>query len=60
MSYNYQVVLFKNKVKKKIINKFKTHKKANELFISLLRKVMSLFLIRNMKMGENHYMNWRC
>lgn len=36
MSYNYQVVLFKNKVKKKIINKFKTHKKANELYNSLI------------------------
>ena len=38
MSYNYQVVLFKNKVKKKIINKFKTYKKANELYISLIEK----------------------
>jgi hypothetical protein len=38
MSYNYQVVLFKNKVKKKIINKFKTHKKANELYNSLVEK----------------------
>jgi hypothetical protein len=38
MSYNYQVVLFKNKVKKKIINKFKTHKKANELYNSLVEE----------------------
>jgi hypothetical protein len=36
MEYNYQIVLFKNKVKKKIINKFKTHKKANEFYNSLL------------------------
>lgn len=33
---NYQIVLFKNKIKKKIINKFKTHKRANEFYESLL------------------------
>jgi hypothetical protein len=33
---NYQIVLFKNKTKKKIINKFKTHKKANNYFESLI------------------------
>lgn len=28
MDYNFQIVLFKNKIKKKIINKFKTYKRA--------------------------------
>lgn len=32
---NYLIVLFKNKIKKKIINKFKTHKKSDNLFITL-------------------------
>jgi hypothetical protein len=38
MEYNYQIVLFKNKVKKKIINKFKTHKKAIEFYNTLLKE----------------------
>ena len=33
---NYLVVLFKNKVKKKIINKFKTSKRANDYYNTLL------------------------
>jgi hypothetical protein len=33
---NYLIVLFKNKVKKKIINKFKTSKRANDYYKSLL------------------------
>lgn len=33
---NYLVVLFKNKIKKKIINKFKTHKKAQFFFKKLI------------------------
>lgn len=33
---NYLIVLFKNKVKKKIINKFKTSKRANDYFNNLL------------------------
>jgi hypothetical protein len=36
MDYNFQIVLFKNKVKKKIINKFKTYKKTNIKFKSLI------------------------
>lgn len=35
---NYLVVLFKNKIKKKIINKFKTSKRANDYFKSLMEK----------------------
>jgi len=38
MEYNYQIVLFKNKVKKKIINKFKTHKKSVEFYNDLLKE----------------------
>jgi len=33
---NYLIVLFKNKIKKKIINKFKTSKRANDYYKSLL------------------------
>ena len=38
MSYteNYLIVLFKNKKKKKIINKFKTHKRAKDFFDKLI------------------------
>jgi cellulose synthase/poly-beta-1,6-N-acetylglucosamine synthase-like glycosyltransferase len=35
---NYLIVLFKNKTKKKIINKFKTYKKAIEFYNNLLHK----------------------
>ena len=35
---NYLIVLFKNKTKKKIINKFKTYKKAIEFYNNLLYK----------------------
>ena len=38
MDCNFQIVLFKNKVKKKIINKFKTHKKAVEFYNDLLKE----------------------
>lgn len=36
MDYNFQIVLFKNKVKKKIINKFKTLKKTISYFDKLI------------------------
>lgn len=36
MKDNYIVVLFKNKIKKKIINKFKTYKNANLFFKKLI------------------------
>jgi hypothetical protein len=35
-NHNYLIVLFKNKLKKKIINKFRTHKKAMEFYNNLL------------------------
>jgi hypothetical protein len=36
MTQKYSVVLFKNKIKKKIIKKFKTNKKCNEFFKNLM------------------------
>jgi hypothetical protein len=42
MSHNYSIVLFKNKTKKKIINKFKTHKRAEEFYQSLIEKSNSV------------------
>jgi len=38
MDHNYLIVLFKNKVKKKIINKFKTHKRANNYYNNLIKE----------------------
>ena len=38
MNDNYIIVLFKNKVKKKIINKFKTNKKAVQQYESLVKE----------------------
>ena len=38
MNDTYQVIIFKNKVKKKIINKFKTHKKAIEYYKLLVKE----------------------
>lgn len=38
MNDNYIIVLFKNKVKKKIINKFKTNKKAVHQYESLVKE----------------------
>ena len=38
MDCNFQIVLFKNKVKKKIINKFKTYKRASKQFEFLIKE----------------------
>jgi hypothetical protein len=38
MDYNFQIVLFKNKIKKKIINKFKTLKKTVAQFNNLVEE----------------------
>lgn len=38
MNDTYQIILFKNKVKKKIVNKFKTHKKSLEYYKLLVKK----------------------
>jgi hypothetical protein len=53
---NYLIVLFKNKVKKKIINKFKTHKKANEFYNSLLMSSESVIFEKQYENGvESSY-----
>ena len=38
MTDNFVIVLFKNKIKKKIINKFKTKRKANNFYSSLIKE----------------------
>lgn len=38
IDFNYQIVLFKNKVKKKIINKFQTYKKTVSVFESMIKE----------------------
>ena len=38
MDCHFQIVLFKNKIKKKIINKFKTHKKTVDTFNKLVKE----------------------
>ena len=48
---NYQIVLFKNKTKKKIINKFKTHKKANNFFESLMNESDSVIFDKKYENG---------
>jgi hypothetical protein len=48
---NYQIVLFKNKTKKKIINKFKTHKRANNYFESLINVSDSVIFDRKYENG---------
>jgi hypothetical protein len=42
MDYNYLIVLFKNKEKRKIINKFKTLKKTELVFNNLLKESNSI------------------
>lgn len=48
---NYLVVLFKNKTKKKIINKFKTHKRAKEFFDSILNTNKSVIFDKKYENG---------
>jgi hypothetical protein len=48
---NYLIVLFKNKIKKKIINKFITHKKANEYYKNLLMESDSVIFEREYENG---------
>lgn len=38
MDYNFQIVLFKNKIKKKIINKFKTYKRTIKQFETMVKQ----------------------
>jgi hypothetical protein len=48
---NYQIVLFKNKTKKKIINKFKTYKRANNFFESLINESDSVIFDKKYENG---------
>jgi hypothetical protein len=50
-SENYLIVLFKNKRKKKIINKFKTHKRAKEFFDNLLSESNSVIFDKQYENG---------
>lgn len=48
---NYLIVLFKNKKKKKIINKFKTHKRAKEFFDELITKSNNIIFDKQYENG---------
>jgi hypothetical protein len=48
---NFLIVLFKNKTKKKIINKFMTEKRANEFFNNLIVKSDNVIFERNYENG---------
>lgn len=50
---NYLIVLFKNKIKKKIINKFKTHKKAQNLFKQLISESDNVIFPKMYENGED-------
>lgn len=51
MNDNYIVVLFKNKVKRKIINKFKTLKRANNFYQSLLNESKNVIFEKRFENG---------
>lgn len=51
MNDTYQVILFKNKVKKKIINKFKAHKKALEYYKLLVKESDEVIYDKGMENG---------
>ncbi len=53
MDYNFQIVLFKNKVKKKIINKFKTHKKAKTFFENLMIESDEVLFPKKVEGGQH-------
>jgi hypothetical protein len=56
MVYNYLIVLFKNKEKRKIINKFQTFKKTETEFNSLLSKNNSIIFEKRFDNGhESNY-----
>ena len=52
---NFLIVLFKNKTKKKIINKFMTEKRANEFFNNLITKSDNVIFDRNYENGVECY-----
>lgn len=49
--YNYLIVLFKNRVRKKIIKKFVTLKKASEFYDELLKQSQEVIFDVNIKNG---------
>lgn len=51
MSFNYLIVLFKNREKKKIINKFKTYNRANTAYQNELKKIDSIIFHRDYENG---------
>jgi len=51
MDKNYLVVLFKNKLKRKIINKFKTLKKANNFYESLMNESKNVIFDKRFENG---------
>ena len=51
MDYNYLIVLFKNKVKKKIINKFQTLQKSESTFKKLVNDSDSVVFEKKMENG---------
>jgi hypothetical protein len=51
LEYNFQIVLFKNKTKKKIINKFQTYKKSIEVYENLLKKSNSVIFEKQFENG---------
>jgi hypothetical protein len=56
MDFNFQIVLFKNKVKKKIINKFKTYKKTNNTFKTLIEESNNvIFPVRYENGNQSYY-----
>jgi len=52
MNDTYQIILFKNKVKKKIINKFKTHKRAFEYYKNLMNESDEVIFNKEMENGS--------
>lgn len=53
MQDNYIVVLFKNKVKRKIINKFKTYKNANLFFNQLVKNSEKVIFSKKWENGSH-------
>jgi len=51
MNDTYQIIIFKNKVKKKIINKFKTHKRAFEYYKNLMNESDEVIFSKVMENG---------
>lgn len=51
IEFNYKIVLFKNKIKKKIINKFQTFKKANSVYLELIDKSNNVIFNKEFENG---------